>query len=163
VQFDHRVLATLTAVAALSAVGIGLRARLPARALGPILALGALVAVQYALGVATLLLVVPIPLASAHQANAVLVLTAALVAWHALRRGPPSPLPREQAGSVRAATQVRAGGTAPPSPTLRRVPHPRAAQGAPSGVAREAIVPPAGGPGGTVIETPPGAAPAASP
>ena len=85
VQFDHRVLATLTACAALATVGIGLRARLPARARRPILALGVLVAVQYALGVATLLLVVPIPLASAHQANAVLVLTAALVALHALR------------------------------------------------------------------------------
>ncbi len=93
VQFDHRVLATLTACAALATVGIGLRARLPARARRPILALGVLVAVQYALGVATLLLVVPIPLASAHQANAVLVLTAALVALHALRSGAPSPLP----------------------------------------------------------------------
>lgn len=87
VQFDHRLLATVTALAALAAAWSGLRARLPLRARGPILALAALVAVQYALGVATLLLVVPIPLASAHQANAVLVLTAALVALHALRPG----------------------------------------------------------------------------
>ena len=34
---------------------------------------------QYALGVATLLLVVPVALAAAHQANAVLVLTVALI------------------------------------------------------------------------------------
>ena len=100
VQFDHRVLATLTALATTVTVWIGLRARLPARARRPILALGALVAVQYALGVATLLLVVPIPLASAHQANAVLVLTAALVAWHALRAGAPSPSPRDDVSRV---------------------------------------------------------------
>ena len=40
---------------------------------------------QVALGVATLLLVVPIPLAVAHQAGAVLLLTAALVFRHTLR------------------------------------------------------------------------------
>ena len=45
----------------------------------------ALVAVQIALGIATLLLVVPLPLAAAHQAGAVLVFTAALNVAHALR------------------------------------------------------------------------------
>jgi cytochrome c oxidase assembly protein subunit 15 len=45
----------------------------------------ALVATQIALGIATLLLVVPIPLAAAHQAGAVLVLAAALNVAHALR------------------------------------------------------------------------------
>jgi heme a synthase len=48
------------------------------------LLLGAL-AVQIALGISTLLLVVPIPLAAAHQAGAVLVFAAALFAAHALR------------------------------------------------------------------------------
>ena len=48
------------------------------------LCLGAAVALQYALGVATLLLVVPAWLGTLHQANAVLVLTAALLALHAL-------------------------------------------------------------------------------
>ena len=111
VQFDHRVLATLTAFSTLAAVGIGLRARLPARARWPVLALGVLVAVQYALGVATLLLVVPIPLASAHQANAVLVLTAALVALHALRPGAPASLPSGDHSRVeRDAIVIRAGG-----------------------------------------------------
>jgi cytochrome c oxidase assembly protein subunit 15 len=42
-------------------------------------------AVQIALGIATLLLVVPIPLAAAHQAGALLVFTAALFAAHRLR------------------------------------------------------------------------------
>ena len=38
---------------------------------------------QYSLGIATLLLVVPVPLAILHQAMAVLLLTAALIALHA--------------------------------------------------------------------------------
>ena len=41
---------------------------------------------QLALGISTLLLVVPLLLAVAHQAGAMLLLTAALVAFHALRR-----------------------------------------------------------------------------
>ena len=45
----------------------------------------ALVAMQIALGIATLLLVVPMPLAAAHQAGAVLVFAAALNVAHALR------------------------------------------------------------------------------
>ena len=40
---------------------------------------------QVALGIATLLLVVPIPLAATHQAGAVLVLTAAVVLRYRLR------------------------------------------------------------------------------
>jgi len=39
---------------------------------------------QFALGVATLLLVVPLPLAAAHQAGAVLLFAAALNAAHTL-------------------------------------------------------------------------------
>ena len=93
VQFDHRVLATLTALLAASCVLVGLR-----QSSGPIrsavLALGAAVAVQYALGVTTLLWVVPVPLATAHQATAMLVLTAALTALHlqgGIRRAPAHP------------------------------------------------------------------------
>ena len=97
VQFDHRLLATITAL-----IGIGLAGAAalgwargrphPASIRRPLLALGVLVGAQYALGVATLLLVVPVPLAAAHQANAVLVLTAALVALHALRPLPVRPI-----------------------------------------------------------------------
>jgi heme a synthase len=59
-----------------------LRAR-PARvALCGLLA-GALL--QGTLGISTLLLVVPIPLAAAHQAGAVLLLTAAIIFRHTLR------------------------------------------------------------------------------
>ena len=85
VQFDHRALATLTAIvsAAVVVTGLSIPSLRPVR--GVILVLGAAVALQYILGVATLLLVVPVDLAAPHQAGAVLVLTAALTTLHALR------------------------------------------------------------------------------
>ena len=86
-QFDHRLLATATVAVAMVAVILGLALICPA-ARAWIVALGALVLLQYALGVATLLLVVPIALAAAHQANAVLMLTVALIALHTLRPAP---------------------------------------------------------------------------
>ena len=85
VQFDHRLLATLTAVAALLTVGHGLNSRLRGPGRPALVALGVTVLAQYALGVATLLNVVPVGLAVAHQFVAVLVLTAALATLHALR------------------------------------------------------------------------------
>jgi len=86
VQFDHRAIAWLLAVLA-PALWWKLRTTdgLPSRARWGGHLLVALVAVQIALGIATLLLVVPIPLAAAHQAGAVLVLAAALNVAHALR------------------------------------------------------------------------------
>jgi cytochrome c oxidase assembly protein subunit 15 len=85
VQFDHRLLATLTAAvgAAVVVIGVAIPRLRPVR--GMILTLGAMAALQYALGVATLLLVTPVGLAAAHQATAVLLLTAALTTLHALR------------------------------------------------------------------------------
>ena len=41
---------------------------------------------QLALGISTLLFVVPLPLAVAHQAGAMLLLTMAVVAFHTLRQ-----------------------------------------------------------------------------
>jgi cytochrome c oxidase assembly protein subunit 15 len=84
VQFDHRVLAmtTVAAVIALWLAGRRTALPLPARlALHVVLAVALL---QLALGISTLLLVVPIPLAAAHQAGAVLLLTAAIVLRHRL-------------------------------------------------------------------------------
>jgi cytochrome c oxidase assembly protein subunit 15 len=78
VQFNHRVLAMTTFVAAFA---LWFRHRVAAVAAVPLVA-----ALQLALGIATLLLVVPIPLAAAHQAGAVALLTAALVAAHAVGR-----------------------------------------------------------------------------
>lgn len=85
VQFDHRVLAWLLAVLIAVFWWRVLAARVSARAsIGAHLLLWALL-VQVALGIATLLLVVPLPLAAAHQAGAVLLFAAALNAAHALR------------------------------------------------------------------------------
>ena len=85
VQFDHRLGAWLLA---LLVPWFWLRARrealTPRARLAVHLLLG-LLAVQIALGIATLLLVVPVPLAAAHQGGAVLLLGAALLANHALR------------------------------------------------------------------------------
>jgi len=86
VQFDHRLIAWVIAFA-VPVLWWKLRTTdgLPSRArVGGHVLLG-LVAMQIALGIATLLLVVPIPLAAAHQAGAVLVLAAALNVAHALR------------------------------------------------------------------------------
>jgi cytochrome c oxidase assembly protein subunit 15 len=85
VQFNHRLLATLTALTVLSAVLLGLRTRLPGQARAAILFFGAAMLLQYGLGVATLLSVVAVPLALAHQATAFLLFAAALTAAHTLR------------------------------------------------------------------------------
>jgi len=85
VQFDHRLLAETTVSVVVLLWIAGRRAALlhPAR-----LALDALFAatlLQASLGIATLLLVVPVPLATAHQAGAVLLLTTAIIFRHTLR------------------------------------------------------------------------------
>ncbi len=79
VQFDHRLLATLALLVATATAAFGRRS-------GPAFTvLAVAVIAQYALGIATLINVVPVPLAVAHQAGAVLLLTAAIVARHATR------------------------------------------------------------------------------
>jgi heme a synthase len=89
VQFDHRALAWLLAfavpafgVAVLRNAGASRGARVAA-----MLFVGML-AVQVALGIATLLLRVPVALAALHQAGAVLLFAAALNVAHALRKPP---------------------------------------------------------------------------
>jgi heme a synthase len=86
VQFDHRLLAETTVAAVALLWLVGRRAALPPHAALVLHALGAMASLQFALGVSVLLLVVPIPLAAAHQAGAVLLLTAAVAFRHALRR-----------------------------------------------------------------------------
>ena len=84
-QFVHRVLAVgLAALTAWLWLG-GRAASLPARARGAVSLFAAMVFAQAGLGIATLLLAVPIPLAAAHQAGAVVLLTLALWAQHELR------------------------------------------------------------------------------
>lgn len=83
VQFDHRVLALTTFALAIITwwrfrdAGDELRKR------GSALLLAA--CLQVALGISTLLLVVPIPLAAAHQAGAVVLLAAAVWLRHGIR------------------------------------------------------------------------------
>jgi len=85
VQFNHRLLATLGGLAALAA-GLAAQRRLPAGfARQACLALAALAALQYLLGVLTLVHVVPVGLGTLHQANAVGLLAAGLAALHGLR------------------------------------------------------------------------------
>jgi cytochrome c oxidase assembly protein subunit 15 len=85
VQFDHRLLAVATAVVTMLVWAAGWRAVLPRPARAALRGLVAVALLQVALGITTLLLVVPIPLAAAHQAGAVLLLTAAIVFRHSVR------------------------------------------------------------------------------
>jgi cytochrome c oxidase assembly protein subunit 15 len=85
IQFGHRLLASVAALAAIGAAWTAWRRLPPGFARRAVLALGGAVLLQYGIGVATLLWVVPVPLGTLHQAMAVLVLAAVLVALHALR------------------------------------------------------------------------------
>jgi cytochrome c oxidase assembly protein subunit 15 len=85
VQFDHRLIAWLLAILVPWFWVRVRRAPAPPRArLAADLLLAAL-ALQIALGIATLLNTVPVPLAAAHQAGALLVFSAAMLALHSLR------------------------------------------------------------------------------
>lgn len=86
VQFDHRLGAWLLALLVPVLWWKVLRADVPARARVGAHLLLAMLAIQVTLGIATLLLVVPLPLAAAHQAGAVLLFASALNLVHALRR-----------------------------------------------------------------------------
>ena len=97
VQFNHRLLATITALGTLAVAAWGLRQVWLrhgwSRQSGiqvALIALGGAVLAQYALGVATLLWVVPVTLGTLHQTMAVLVLTAAIIAFHTARAAPRS-------------------------------------------------------------------------
>lgn len=86
VQFNHRWLAMTTA---LLTVAFCLRAQqrdLPRAARRTVNGLLAMAVLQPALGIATLLLVVPVWLGALHQAGAIVVFTLALVTMHILRR-----------------------------------------------------------------------------
>ena len=87
-QFDHRLLATLTALLVTAAALVGLQRSQPRAVRVAAACLGLAVIFQYGLGVVTLLWVVPVGLATAHQAVAVVVLTATLAAIHIQRRMP---------------------------------------------------------------------------
>ncbi len=85
-QFDHRVLAETTWLVIVLVWLFGRRgvAGAARRALD---LLAAMATIQAALGIATLLSVVALPIAAAHQGGAVLLVTAALYARHRLGSG----------------------------------------------------------------------------
>jgi cytochrome c oxidase assembly protein subunit 15 len=94
VQFDHRVLATLTVFGAAAGLVLGFALPAPRLWRNALLAFGLVALAQYLLGMATLLLVVPTALAALHQATATLLLTAAVVLLHAARLPPDTRHPR---------------------------------------------------------------------
>ncbi len=84
VQFEHRLLA-LVAALAVAALWIAARpARLPRRAGLAVHALLAALVAQVTLGVLTLVYVVPVALAAAHQAGAMVLISVAVVAAQAM-------------------------------------------------------------------------------
>ncbi|OUJ01748.1 heme A synthase [Acetobacter cibinongensis] len=86
VQFDHRLLATLTALTIGGILLVGLKNFAPgSRAHSALMALGWAVAIQYALGVTTLLLVVPVWAGTVHQTFAAVLLGVMLYVLHGLR------------------------------------------------------------------------------
>lgn len=88
VQFVHRVLALLVALVVLIVWARVQREPPNRRARGWSHALLAMAALQLGVGIATLLLRVPLPLAALHQAGAVLLFTCALGVRHSLREAP---------------------------------------------------------------------------
>lgn len=86
VQFDHRLLATLVLISGML-LWASTRKLPTALRLRAHLLLG-MIGVQVILGISTLLLHVPVPLASAHQAGALILLTLTLYLLHGLRQPP---------------------------------------------------------------------------
>ena len=85
VQFDHRILAIVTFALIVTYWAKLRESDLPARIRRGVNALLHTAVLQVALGVSTLLLVVPIFLAASHQAVAMLLFTVALYLCHGLR------------------------------------------------------------------------------
>lgn len=85
IQLIHRALALLTGLAVLALSLRVVLARLPGRATRAGLAAAGMVLVQIGLGIATLLTVVWIPVAAAHQAGAILVVSMLVWLLHELQ------------------------------------------------------------------------------
>ncbi len=85
VQFQHRVLAIATAAGALALALTSRRLEVTPRAHGLAYAVGAVALVQVGLGIATLLLMVPVALAAAHQFTALLLIALLVVLLHEVR------------------------------------------------------------------------------
>ncbi len=84
VQFDHRILAEMTLVLVIGLWLLARKSDLPIAPRKAFRALMIMVLVQVILGIATLIFVVPVSLASLHQAGALVLFTFALWALHSL-------------------------------------------------------------------------------
>jgi cytochrome c oxidase assembly protein subunit 15 len=108
VQFNHRMVAYLLwAVAVLHTID-AFRWR-GAAARNSALALACLITIQAAIGIATLLHQVPLPLALLHQLTGILVLTVAVI--HAQRLSAPTSQARTTATSMAAGASISRGAT----------------------------------------------------
>lgn len=89
-QFHHRILGTTSLVCILSTwyYGTTMKSILPTASRRLLHAFAGVALAQVGLGIATLLYVVPIPLASAHQAGSLTLLTVALSLVHCIKRIP---------------------------------------------------------------------------
>ncbi len=85
VQFNHRAIAYLLCLVIPVFWWTAMRSGLPGRARRAMHLLLAWLAVQVVLGITTLIYVMPIPLAAAHQAGALVLFSLALHALHGLR------------------------------------------------------------------------------
>ncbi|MGQ9426113.1 COX15/CtaA family protein [Gilvimarinus sp. F26214L] len=85
VQFNHRMFAYLLVVLIVTFFVLAVRKGVQGRARVGSLALLAMLVIQVSLGITTLLLVVPVSLAAAHQGGAILLLTASLYLSHSLK------------------------------------------------------------------------------
>lgn len=94
-QWHHRVLATTTSGGALALwLWVSSLPSCPTLVKKRVDLILGVTILQFGLGIWTLLEMVPVPLGSAHQANALNLFTAVLVAMHAVRPADPSPLAR---------------------------------------------------------------------
>jgi cytochrome c oxidase assembly protein subunit 15 len=91
VQFDHRLLATITALTTIITAILGLRTSLPPGPRDALLLLAGLIALQYLLGMMTILSG-SAELGFVHELNAQLLLAAAIIARHGLRGARPRPM-----------------------------------------------------------------------
>jgi cytochrome c oxidase assembly protein subunit 15 len=82
VQFDHRLLATVLFLIIPALWLVGMRTNLPRRTRWGLHILLVVLAIQITLGISTLLWRVPVPLAAAHQAGALVLFTVALFVSH---------------------------------------------------------------------------------
>jgi cytochrome c oxidase assembly protein subunit 15 len=94
VQFNHRLLAVATLAASVAVWAWSLRLDLSAGARKVLNGLLAMAGVQFALGIATLLLVVPVWLGALHQAGALALISAILWSLHRLRAPTARRVPR---------------------------------------------------------------------